>query len=268
MASKVLVADDEPGIVTLLETLLQVKGFEVVTAFTGTEALDKALREKPDVILLDVVMPGLAGYQVFEKLQEDLYAKHIPVFVMSARKNMVNLFPPSHLITFVSKPFDTEALIDKVVQAVALQKTHEERTHALRKMLEEPTVVPQGTIEKCKNVLILGSRDFLVGKIKELFVEKGYQVTTASGEDDAIQKCATLAPKYFFCEFREVPDLLDAEMVYQKMKHGVTLGKLHFFIYCRQDLLPRAELVFPSHLIVSYNESKDLLEKIGKILAK
>ena len=103
--------------------------------------------------------------------------------------------------------------------------------------------------------------------MKEFFTGKGYQVTTSSNEDDALQKCGATAPKYFFCEFREVPDLLDAEMVYQKMKHGPNVGKVRFYIYCRQDLLSRAELAFPSHMIVSYVESKDLLEKIEKVLA-
>ena len=268
MPPKILVADDEPGLVTLLETMLQLKGFDVITAVTGTEALDKALREKPEVIILDVVMPGLAGYQVFERLQEDLYARHVPVFVISGRKNMVNLFPPSNLITFISKPFDSNALIEKVVQSVAFQKALEERSGAVKKMLGVHAIAHQKVLGGRKDVLILGSRDFLVSKIKEFFIGKGYQITTASDEDDAIQKCEMLAPKYFFCEFREVPDVLDAEMVYQKMKHGPIVGKIRFYIYCRQDLLSRAELAFPSHIILSYIESKDLVEKIERVLVK
>ena len=246
MAKKVLVADDEPGLVTLLETMLEMKGFDVITASTGTEALTKALREKPDVILLDIVMPGLAGYQVFEKLQEDSYTKHIPVFVMSARKNMVNLFPPSKLITFVSKPFDANTFVDMLAQSFA----------------------PQTSPEESKDVLILGNQEFLVNKIMAYFMEKGYQVTTALNEQDAIQKCEMLVPKFFFCEFWEDPVVLDSAMVYQKVKYGSAVGRIRFYIYCQQNLLFQAQQIFQPHLIVSYHHSWDLLEKIKNDIAR
>ena len=74
MAKKILIADDELHLVEIIKLAMEIQGFEVITAFNGTEALAKALEEKPDLILLDVIMPGLAGYQVFDRLQTDPHA--------------------------------------------------------------------------------------------------------------------------------------------------------------------------------------------------
>src|SRR3989338_4091147 len=101
MAKKILIVDDEPALITIWETRLKLNGFDVVTASNGPEAVTKAIQEKPDLLLLDVMMPGLTGFQVFEKLQADPFAKNIPVIVTSARHSMSDFFPKSKLITFL-----------------------------------------------------------------------------------------------------------------------------------------------------------------------
>ena len=80
----VLVVDDVPQNVRLLEAVLSPKGFRVVTASSGQEALDVLSKEYPDVVLLDILMPGMDGYEVCRRIREDPGTAFLPVIMMTA----------------------------------------------------------------------------------------------------------------------------------------------------------------------------------------
>src|ERR1035438_7683668 len=84
MAKKILVADDEMHIVRILRDTLVKRGYEVVTAADGQEAVDMALAETPDLIFLDVMMPRLSGLEVCHKLRGE-HGVRVPVFLLTAR---------------------------------------------------------------------------------------------------------------------------------------------------------------------------------------
>ena len=246
MAKKILVVDDERDLVTTWEILLKSQGFDVITAFNGTEAVTKTLQGKPDLILLDVMMPGLlTGYQVYGKLQMDPHAKNIPIIVISARKNMEDLFPQSGLISFLSKPIDQDVLLAKIGQVLTIQNLGEN-----------------------KHVLIFGFQEFVTHKIKVWFEKKGYKVELPSNENDAIQKCEKLEPKFFFCQFCEDSTVLDAATVYTKARFGSGADQVNFYIYCTRETLAQAQKLFPSEVILPYNDTTDLLEKIEQNIAR
>ena len=79
MTQKILVVDDTPVNVKLLADLLGAKGYAVTTAASGKEALDKIEAEPPDIVLLDVMMPGMTGYEVCKKLRENRATATLPV---------------------------------------------------------------------------------------------------------------------------------------------------------------------------------------------
>ena len=81
---KILVVDDEPDVVALIDRTLRVDGFDVVKAFDGIGALDVALAEKPDLVLLDIMMPMMSGYEVCEQLKSNPQTQHIPVLCLSS----------------------------------------------------------------------------------------------------------------------------------------------------------------------------------------
>ena len=89
MRAKILVVDDEPDLRSALGIRLRAADFEPIAAENGTEGLKKALQEKPDLILLDVIMPGLTGYEVVEKLKQDKRTRAIPVILLTV-KDMIN----------------------------------------------------------------------------------------------------------------------------------------------------------------------------------
>ena len=83
--ARVLVVDDEPDLVRILEFGLKAAGYQVETASDGQEGLKKAREQKPDIILLDLMLPKLDGYKVCRLLKFDERYKHIPIMILSAR---------------------------------------------------------------------------------------------------------------------------------------------------------------------------------------
>ncbi|MBW7864821.1 MAG: response regulator [Candidatus Hydrogenedens sp.] len=85
MAPKtILVVDDEPDVVSLLETTLRSEGFNVLAAYDGISALDLCATEKPDLVLLDIMMPMMSGYEVCEQIKANPLTQHIPVLCLSS----------------------------------------------------------------------------------------------------------------------------------------------------------------------------------------
>ena len=81
----ILIVDDNRSLVNMIAGVLHKRDYEVITAFDGLEGLLKAQDEKPDLIVLDIVMPKLDGYEVCHRLQENLATKHIPVIMLTVK---------------------------------------------------------------------------------------------------------------------------------------------------------------------------------------
>jgi DNA-binding response OmpR family regulator len=116
MSKKVLIADDEPNIVTSLEYLMQKRGYEVKIARNGDEALALVASFLPDVVLLDVMMPRKSGYEVCQKMREHPDWQHIKVVMLSAkgREAEVNKGLSLGADIYVTKPFSNQELIDRI----------------------------------------------------------------------------------------------------------------------------------------------------------
>ena len=91
MAKKILVADDEPYILMALTDAVEMEGYDCVTAINGKEAVEKAREELPDLILLDIMMPYKDGYEVCEELKADDQTKDIPVIMLTAKSQQVDI---------------------------------------------------------------------------------------------------------------------------------------------------------------------------------
>jgi CheY-like chemotaxis protein len=117
----ILVADDDPVIVRLLQVNFKLDGYDVETAAHGEEALTKAVELKPSLILLDVMMPGLDGWEVARRLKEDGQTRGIPVFFLSARAQEEDRRRGLELgvAEYVTKPFDPGELVELVQRCLA-----------------------------------------------------------------------------------------------------------------------------------------------------
>jgi diguanylate cyclase (GGDEF)-like protein len=114
--SKILIVDDEPTIVELLEEHLRSEGYETLHAYSGEEALQLLEHEVPDLVLLDLMLPGMDGYEVCRLMQRDARLNHIPVIMLTARSAVQNrvLGYQRGADDYVVKPFDPDELSVRV----------------------------------------------------------------------------------------------------------------------------------------------------------
>lgn len=114
--ARILVADDDPVILRLLEVNLGLEGFEVETAARGEEALTKAREIHPALILLDVMMPGLNGWDVARELKADPDTADVPVVLLSARTQEEDRRRGQELgaDAYITKPFDPSELAETI----------------------------------------------------------------------------------------------------------------------------------------------------------
>ena len=119
MAKKVLVIDDEPEMLSLVKYTLEQAGFQVHTCDNGRTAWDEIAKIRPDVLVLDVMLPGIDGYSLQLKMSQDPSTKDLPIVILTAlepSKTLFQKFP--QVVGFMTKPFKTEELL-KAVQGAA-----------------------------------------------------------------------------------------------------------------------------------------------------
>jgi CheY-like chemotaxis protein len=114
---KILVVDDEEDVLYVLKATLTVKGYSVITATNGRNAIALARSQHPDLIILDVVMPGMNGGEVSAKLAEHPLTASIPVIFLTALLTRTEEYEHNHMIDSnitLAKPIDTEALLAQI----------------------------------------------------------------------------------------------------------------------------------------------------------
>jgi len=118
MVKRILIADDEPNIVVSLEFLMKQRGYDIRVVSNGAEALEAIGEFRPDLILLDVMMPRVSGYDVCQKVRENPEWHGIKIIMLSAkgRDVEVNKGLAVGADAYVTKPFATKDLIEQVAQ--------------------------------------------------------------------------------------------------------------------------------------------------------
>ena len=116
MAKKVLIVDDEMHVVKIIQFKLKAEGFDVLYALNGHDALDIAETEKPDVILLDVMMPVMDGFKVYELLKAKESTNNIPVIMVTAKTQEGDKMRAEKLgiEEYIFKPFSPQSVVDAI----------------------------------------------------------------------------------------------------------------------------------------------------------
>ena len=124
-APRILIVDDDPVIVRLLQINFRLEGYEVDTASRGEDALEKVRANRPDVVILDVMMPGIDGWEVCRQLKENPAVRHIPVIFLSARAQDEDRQRGYALGVdeYVTKPFDPAHLVELVRRSLSKRST-------------------------------------------------------------------------------------------------------------------------------------------------
>lgn len=134
--TKILVVDDYAENVELVQELLVTNGYQVTPAYSGEEALEKIKREIPDLILLDIMMPKIDGYQVCEELRKDEETKEIPIIFVTAKtevKDWTHAIFNVGVNSYITKPINPKKLLEKVRSVLRMKQSRDE----LRKTREK-----------------------------------------------------------------------------------------------------------------------------------
>ena len=123
---KILVVDDEIYIVHILDFSLGMEGYEVLTALDGEQALEKARAEHPDLIVLDIMMPKLDGYETCKRLKADEATKRIPVILLSAKGRNVDQKVGFEVGAddYITKPFSPRKLVERINAILGQSSSH------------------------------------------------------------------------------------------------------------------------------------------------
>ena len=116
-AKRVVCIEDEPEMIDLVRLILGRKGFEVIGANGGVEGLEAVRREKPDLVLLDLMMPDMDGWEVYQQIKADETLRHIPVVVVTAKAQSIDKVLGLHIAKvddYITKPFGPQELLESI----------------------------------------------------------------------------------------------------------------------------------------------------------
>ncbi len=121
MAKKIMIVDDEPHLVELVGAILETEGYEVIKCHDGREALEKLKNIKPDLVLLDMMMPGMSGREVCEQIRKNPKIKNLKViFLTVARFSETGkkVLDGLKVSDYITKPFENEDLVKRVKKVI------------------------------------------------------------------------------------------------------------------------------------------------------
>lgn len=175
---KILIVDDVMSNVLLLKVLLTNEKFNIVTATNGTQALELAHKEQPDLVLLDVMMPDMSGFEVAQQLKANVDTCEIPIIFLTALNSTADIVKGFQVggNDFISRPFNKEELIIRVthqISLVAAKRIIMQQTEELRKtilgrdklysVIAHDLRSPMGSIKMVLNMLILNLPSNVIG---------------------------------------------------------------------------------------------------------
>lgn len=171
MTARVLVVDDLAPNVKLLEAKLRAEYFEVLTALSGEEALEIAASQQPDIVLLDVMMPGLDGFETCRRLKDDGTTCHIPVVMVTALDQQTDRLAglKAGADDFLTKPVQDVALFARVRSLTRLKQMTDELRHRHAKGAELGAINARNFDEDCdsENVVLVISDDAVIDGLNE-----------------------------------------------------------------------------------------------------
>jgi len=121
---KVVCIEDEPEMIDLVKLILGRKGFELTGAMGGREGLEAIRRVKPDLVLLDLMMPDMDGWEVYQQMKADTEMQKIPVIVVTAKAQSIDKVLGLHIAKvddYVTKPFGPQELLQSVEKVLGLK---------------------------------------------------------------------------------------------------------------------------------------------------
>jgi len=208
---RILVVDDIPQNVKLLTDLLTIKGYDVVTASNGEEALVRIKTEKPDLVLLDVMMPGISGYDVCRRIREDPETTLLPVVLCTS------LDPQQERINgiaagaddFLGKPINQPELFARVASLLRIKRLHDQTVRQAAQLADWSATLEQRVAEQvAENERLARLKRFFSPKLAEMIVDGGGEDPLKSRRREIVVVMCDLRGFTAFAETSEPEEMM------------------------------------------------------------
>jgi adenylate cyclase len=205
----ILVVDDLPQNVRLLDAVLSPHGFRVATASSGKEALDVLSKERPDLVLLDILMPGIDGYEVCRRIREDPETAFLPVIMITASEGEEKIRAiESGADDFVHKPFDQAELLARVRSLVRVKRYHDTIENQSAELARWNRGLEQRVQDQVEELERVGRlRRFLPAQLADLIISSGDESFLNGHRREITVVCCDLRGFTAFAETAEPEDV-------------------------------------------------------------
>lgn len=256
-ARKILVIDDEEDLRELVKMTLESQGYEVFTAIDGIDGLEKLKGLKPDLIILDMNMPRMGGVQFYNSICEGAETPPYPIFVLTARANMEQLFKELHVNGFMAKPFEIEHLL-KEIKAIMDQK---------EKSVDEFMISAHESI----SVHIIESDPEVQKKLSWSLLRAGYSVHISDCAIEGMQKVSADVPHLAL--IRLVMPKMTGDLIALKIKNMTKTAQVRCIVYsgqgaARGEITRRISIKDGIDRFLEYTLVDDLLPVVKEVMMK
>lgn len=265
----ILVIEDEVSFRDILTKELSKEGYEVITAVDGIEGLEKMRKDRPDLILLDIVMPRKDGFSVLEEMRSEDGLKDIPVVVLSNSGDIVELSRVKELGAkeiLIKTAFGPQELLGKVKSILS------EGSPSPSEALNSPSLPPEGSTQggKLGHVLLVEDDPFLWGLIRTKLVKEGFDVTVAQDGEKGIEEARKVNPSLILLDII-LPDL-NGFTVLERLKADQATAGIPVVVLSnlgQQEDISRAKaLGAKDYFIKAHYAPQQIVDKIKEILGK
>lgn len=241
---KVLVVEDDPTCMALIRSGLSSAGYDVIAAQNGEEGFGKLCSEKPDLVITDVMMPGLTGLQFFERLKAQADLRNIPVVVMSSREGFKEFFPPWQIADFVRKPFTLTEIVGKVAGLLGASA--------------------DGT--RPPTALVICVEDFVTSRMREFLESQQYCVHTAYNGEEAVVEARKSCPNIIFAQtIVDSEDLMPSSML-RKLQNDPAMQGVPFVAFSSENRAGDPAALTGVPTVITYGDCDELIAKVGAYL--
>ena len=198
--ARILIVDDTPQNIRLLEAVLIPRGYDVVSATSGPEALARVASEQPDIVLLDIMMPGMSGHEVCRTLRDDPATRALPVVMITASGPQEKLTAiEAGADDFVQKPFDKAELLARIRSLLRIKEYHDTIQTQAAELAEWNRTLEERVRQQVDELERIGRlRRYLSPKLADAIVSSG---------DESILESHRRQITVVFCDLRGHPVL-------------------------------------------------------------
>lgn len=263
-AKKILVVNDDADMLATIETILEQGGYNVITAPDGSKGIRVLEEELPDLVISDVVMSGVGGYEFYKLIEHKLKSLGIPFILSAERGDKENLWSgmAPDLDGYISKPLDAEELL-ATVKAVL------ERAEILRRSSEEGEGESADRHSIAKKVLVVDDHPPIRRAIRALLEKEDYQVIEASDGVEAVIKTLQYRPDLIFMDI--VMPVMDGLTACARIKSISSIEKIPIIVLTakrqREDVVNTARAGAVDFIVKPFSP-RMLIDKVKRHIGR